>query len=570
MTGEFGSTTIKKILGDITLKKYVLPAIQRPFVWKHEQVEQLFDSIMRGYPIGTFMFWNLKKKSINDELIKIYEFIKDVNEDEELVNPDIAAKTYPSDAYAVIDGQQRLTALYVGLSGTFAYYKKYAKRSGVCPKRKLYLDIANELAEDNDPKSYNFKFLTAEEKESDSNHHWFKVEDIIPFDEDDVESYLDETHCENRNILRTLWRSICSHKNISYYEEESQDSDRVLDIFIRANSGGTPLYKSDLLMAMIAHLWEIDIREEMTDLIGDVAEYGSSENRFKIDRDFVLKTCLVLHSNDVRSILSNFNRENISKFEENWERTKNAIKAAFKFLQNLGFDNKSIQAKGAVITLTYYIFYNGLEDKINKGTFDPTGENRKNIVTWLVRVFINGIYGGAPDTTHAKMRNILRENPGEEFPYNAMLEAYRSEGNNLDVTEDVLKDRLHSPFNSDRARYMLVLLYQGRSMAPVHADHLHPQSLYKSKEYTKILPKEDQEFFKNTYDTVLNLQLLESSINESKGDTPLTEWMKKNDIKPGDIYLSEGTSTDFKDYRAFIADRQKNMLSKLKTIMGIE
>lgn len=46
--------------------------------------------------------------------------------------------------------------------------------------------------------------------------------------------------------------------------------------------------------------------------------------------------------------------------------------------------------------------------------------------------------------------------------------------------------------------------------------------------------------------------------------------LKKNNIKPEDIYLSEGTSTDFKDYRAFIADREKNMLSKLKTIMGIE
>ncbi|MFH1848860.1 MAG: DUF262 domain-containing protein [archaeon] len=51
---------IKTVLDEIKENKIYLPAIQRKLVWNHEQIELLFDSIMRGYPIGTFLFWKLQ------------------------------------------------------------------------------------------------------------------------------------------------------------------------------------------------------------------------------------------------------------------------------------------------------------------------------------------------------------------------------------------------------------------------------------------------------------------------------------------------------------------------------
>ncbi|MGO1041101.1 DUF262 domain-containing protein [Clostridioides difficile] len=48
--------TIREVIDRIRSNKIYLPAIQRKFVWKSEQIERLFDSIMRGYPIGTFLF----------------------------------------------------------------------------------------------------------------------------------------------------------------------------------------------------------------------------------------------------------------------------------------------------------------------------------------------------------------------------------------------------------------------------------------------------------------------------------------------------------------------------------
>ena len=50
---------VAKILEGIHSSQYVLPAIQREFVWKPDQIEKLFDSLMRGYPIGAFLFWKV-------------------------------------------------------------------------------------------------------------------------------------------------------------------------------------------------------------------------------------------------------------------------------------------------------------------------------------------------------------------------------------------------------------------------------------------------------------------------------------------------------------------------------
>ena len=69
--------SIKEILDDISHGEMYLPAIQRKYVWKDSQITKLLDSIMLGYPIGTFLFWKVKKAVINEKEYSLYEFIKD-------------------------------------------------------------------------------------------------------------------------------------------------------------------------------------------------------------------------------------------------------------------------------------------------------------------------------------------------------------------------------------------------------------------------------------------------------------------------------------------------------------
>ena len=93
----------------IEQRKFLLPAIQRKFVWSSEQIEVLFDSIMRDYPINSFMVWNVTSSHIKNNY-KFYEFLKEYRAFFKDENPYISTKGY-SDFMAVIDGQQRLTSL---------------------------------------------------------------------------------------------------------------------------------------------------------------------------------------------------------------------------------------------------------------------------------------------------------------------------------------------------------------------------------------------------------------------------------------------------------------------------
>jgi hypothetical protein len=102
--------TIKEAIEGIQKKKYVLPSIQREFVWEANQIEKLFDSLMRDYPISTFLFWNVEKVKINE--FQFYEFLQHYHERDATHNPK-ASLANDEDVIAILDGQQRLTSLYI-------------------------------------------------------------------------------------------------------------------------------------------------------------------------------------------------------------------------------------------------------------------------------------------------------------------------------------------------------------------------------------------------------------------------------------------------------------------------
>ena len=118
-SGYQNNISIKEAIDHIDHQEYLLPSIQRKFVWSASQIETLFDSIMRGYPINSFMFWHIQDAGIKKNF-KFYKFLSAYREFFQVNNPDFDAIGC-SDFYAVIDGQQRLTSLYLGLKGSYAY-----------------------------------------------------------------------------------------------------------------------------------------------------------------------------------------------------------------------------------------------------------------------------------------------------------------------------------------------------------------------------------------------------------------------------------------------------------------
>ncbi|GAA7073292.1 hypothetical protein HpBGD3_07120 [Helicobacter pylori] len=125
--GVFSDKSIKNVVDELNVR-YFLPDIQREYVWlkkaDEKKIEQLFDSILRGYPIGSFLFWKLQKEDIaknerdSDKLnFQLYKFITNYDERKPHNEKIGIEQIIRDDLSIVLDGQQRLTSLYIGLKG---------------------------------------------------------------------------------------------------------------------------------------------------------------------------------------------------------------------------------------------------------------------------------------------------------------------------------------------------------------------------------------------------------------------------------------------------------------------
>src|SRR3989338_7277853 len=106
--GQYQDISIKDLVDGIN-EKYFLPDIQREFVWNtdknkfEDKIYDLFDSIMRGYPIGTLLFWDVNYERLKDDNISVLEFIKKTNTENESVALDFFKGR---NLTLVLDGQQ--------------------------------------------------------------------------------------------------------------------------------------------------------------------------------------------------------------------------------------------------------------------------------------------------------------------------------------------------------------------------------------------------------------------------------------------------------------------------------
>ncbi len=584
--GNYKSITIKKAMNNIAQNKYLLPAIQRRFVWDLNQVEMLFDSILRDYPINTFMMWHIKDKKIRHNF-RFYEFVKNYVQKFGENNPDAPNQVLEGPFYAIIDGQQRLTSLYIGLNGSYKVKKPNkwwagSEQQTPMDKKELFRERTAPLQSkiDNE-KMFNLKFLSKEEKEKEEKENtkcfWFKVGDALKFnDKTDVTTFLKERKLYSnkfaRKTLLKLYKVLNVEEVINYYIVHNQNQDMILDVFIRTNSGGTALSFSDLLMSISSANWkEYDAREEIKDIRDIIYSYGNPH--FNVSQDFILKSLLVLSDVDVRFKIDNFGKKNITLFESKWEKIKASLEATFHLLEELNFNDTILRAKNAVIPIAYYIYKNDLSKEIVKSSYDKT--NKANISRWLCMSLLKGIFGGTSDSILKDTRDVIKKSNSKKFPIDELINKFKNDSvKNYYFDDDVIDSFIYSQYGSGTCGIVLNLLYSevafehGNSVAQ---DHLHPKTIFESKKKLNSLGLSDEqiEFYRNKdyYNSCLNLQLLESIQNISKGDIPLKEWARKNKKKNSELYLSENTSLDIKEFEKFIEDRRKNIHNKLKKIL---
>lgn len=583
---KYNSITIREAMEKIASNTYVLPAIQRKFVWRPDQIETLFDSILRNYPINSFMFWEITENRLKQNY-KFYSFIKDYADRYNEDNPDAPTRLLNAPFIAVIDGQQRLTSLYIGLNGTYRYKKPnkwWSNDEEAMPTRRLYLNISRPVESNIDnEKIFDFRFLSKNDLEclkNSSNDKWFEVGKIIDFsDLGDVNAYLIKNDLQDNKFamktLSNLMQKINNEELINFYTEKEQDQDKVLDVFIRTNSGGTMLSFSDLLMSIASANWtKLDARQEIKVVREEVRQYGSPN--FNVSQDFILKSLLVLSDVDVRFKITNFGKDNINIFETNWEKTRKSIVSSFKLLSSLGFNDTLIRAKNAVIPIAYYVLINDLSEDIVKSTYSE--DDKKRISTWLTLSLLKGMFGGQSDSVLRTIRDVIKKASRKNyFPLKEIVQAFKnSPDKNYSLDDEIIEGFLKEKYQSSMASLILYLLYPevvmklGQNIAQ---DHMHCKTNFIDEDKFNSIgfSVNDIDFCKNedNWNSVLNLQLLSELDNKSKGTTSLKDWASITKTTNKEMFLDDDTSLDIKDFKTFIEVRKKNIIKKIKEIISL-
>ncbi|MGB7219930.1 MAG: DUF262 domain-containing protein [Vicinamibacterales bacterium] len=577
--------TIKAAINNVHTKKYLLPAIQREVVWDTERIERLFDSLMRDYPIGSFLFWMVKRTRTGD--YQFYEFVRDYHERDRSHNPK-AHVTGEDDIIGILDGQQRLTALYVGLRGSYAY-KEPRKRwdnPQAFPTRRLYLNLRAAATDDSRDLAFDFRFLSDDQaQESNESTHWFKVGKILDMATlADVNDYLiqqslmqaDQQVAQFANrALFNLWTVIHERALINYYLEEDEKLDKVLNIFVRVNSGGVPLSHSDLLLSVAAAQWTtLDARETITAFVDDINGVGKAG--FQFDKDWVLKSCLVLGDfGDIAFKVDNFNRKNMKAIEARWQEYSDAVRAAVTLVAALGYSRDTLVSNNAVIPIAYHLLQRGTPTNFDSAT--KHAGDRRQIHQWLIAALLKRVFGGQPDNVLRPMREVLHGR-ADEFPLDAIRDKFRGTTKSLAFTADDVELLLESRYGEPYTFSCLALLYPTLDFRNLfHVDHIHAKSLFRKQTLLKKgVQAENIALCIDNVDALPNLQLLEGIPNQEKNASEFAGWLPKAYSEPDarhaymeKNYIPTGLSYDLKDFPEFFAARRILLRERLKAVLNV-
>lgn len=548
--------TIRKIVSYINNPDeeggFWLPNIQRPFVWGEGQICRLFDSILREYPISTLLVWKTtspirRRKFIDNwsDSLKLSTFF---------VPEDTRRKCL------VLDGQQRLQSLYIGLRGS---------HSG----KELYFNVLSGTSSLPDDIKYKFEFREA----SNSSFPWIKFKDLVVTQkrQREILNHIklesgrqltdDQIDQIDRN-LDSIDKSFKIDESITYQELDSIDrselytEDDVVEIFIRANSGGTKLEKSDLLFSLLNATWEVadDLMEK---LLEDLNRYG-----FAFDRDFVLKTCLVLLDQGAQYEVTKFRKPGVREsIEEQWEKLSDSIRSVVDFIRGKTYIqcDKALPSYLALIPLIYVRHH-----------FTKSWDKAVGVEPFLVRSLLAGAFGGQSDRLLDALVKRFKELG--QFDAEEGFNVIRSQGRSLEITHDRFFDM---GYRSKTIHLIFNLWYPAFSHVPAYdnnmpqVDHIFPQSRLKLvKAVNPGTGRYVQRYRDDVRNQLANCMLLTRAENGASGksDASPDEWFEGKSPEYLDLHLIPNDPALWKmdRYEDFIEARKALISAKFKQLLA--
>lgn len=532
-----------------------LPNIQRPFVWKEDQIERLFDSIMREYPISTLLVWRTKEK------IKHRRFIDTYRSTQHLSSYFVPDNEYIKNL--VLDGQQRCQSLFIGLRGSYE-------------GRELYFDVLSGNPVAPDDIRFRFKFMA-----DGAPWPWIKLKDLVHDLERDrpnkvvaklkdrADGPLDESQDDRLgDNLDILWREFAHDENISYQQLDGVDSDAyqiddVVEIFIRANSGGTKLGKSDLMFSLVAQSWT-EADESLEELLDRLNQSG-----YAFERDFVLKSSLVMLGHGAKYDVAKFRDPAIrDEFVGKWQDLSEAIRAVRDFLHGKTFlrSDKAVPSYLGLIPLIYFRY-----------RFPQKWSTAIGREQYILRTMLTGAFSGTPDNLIDRCVKAIQERG--DFSLDEMFQIIRDDGRSLEVTPNSI---IGTRYGKALSHLIFNLWYRDFDYEPAlednlpQQDHIFPQSALKEQKQINESGRLGRKYDKNTRDQIANLALLtakENGFTGKSGQLP-QHWLPEQialdpDFLERHLIPADPELWKLENYAKFIEARRTLILEKFKPYLQV-
>jgi hypothetical protein len=580
--------TIADALANIDQKNWVLPAIQREFVWKTHQITGFFDSLMRGFPFGTFLFWTVRSDQSHNW--KFYDFVREFHERDQRHCPELGSINNRAVA-AVLDGQQRLTALNIGLRGSMALKRKYARKasSDAYPVWHLYLNLLSRKAVVDAPEGelenqrYDFRFMEDERPYEPGVECWFRVDRALGLQSGpSMLKLLTDMGLEGDDLnvafaaLDRLHNAVHVDPTIHYYEEASPDLQRVLNIFIRLNSAGTLLSQADLLHSIIVSQWKgSDARRDIAALVDEMNRVGAG---FTFTTNFVLKASLML--SEIASVgfrVENFTRPNVEIVECHWKEIKSALLLTAALASNFGLNWRNLKAVSSLLPIAYYLYKIGSPEAYLHHT--KFAADRAEVRRWLIASLLkpSGVWGSGLDTLLTHLRTVIRDNYESGFPASDLRDVMAGRGKSLSFDDREIDGLLNLEYSQPNTFLALTLLYPFVDLRnQYHVDHIYPESKLRWQALRKLeLSPDDESWISARRNRLPNLQLLNGPENNEKRALLPGEWLQKRfpDAAAQAHYCAEhdigrDAAAGLSGFRDFYTVRSEKLRAKLKAILN--
>lgn len=390
------SVKYSDLLSEIETGQVKIPQFQRKFVWNIKDSAKLLDSIIKGYPIGTFIYWRT-----NERLRSVRN----------LGNISLPEPKMGEFVNYVLDGQQRLTSLYSALKGV-----KIGEEDGkTTDYSEIYIDLL--ASDDND--------IVTTEIENSSFKNIIKLTDLMKGGYAIFKAYPEEHHEK-----LDYYRNVLTGYTFSIINLKSAQIDVATEVFTRLNVGGKSLSLFEIMVAKTYHIFEPKKEDSKDEEIFDLSvKYEELSAELSASHYDTIPSATILQ---VVSILleKDCTRKTILKLDKIdfiniWDEAVSCIKSSIDFFRSYGIVVGRILPYNALIVPFSYFFY--------KHKNNPTGEMKKRLEDFFWRAslgfrYSSGVEGKLVQDIAKIDKIIANELPKYEWAVTVNREFVESQG----------------------------------------------------------------------------------------------------------------------------------------------